>query len=584
MTTALHLSLVVEAIDQATAPFKRMSDALSGPGRALKAGLGEAFDGMRKFSEGWAGLAAAVGGGFELRELVKEQDTFARLGIDAGLSADRVEHLKHSMYDLAEKSSVPFDQLSEGFRRTFGRAGINAAEESLPALAATIQRMGGYGSEAGELFGTLLQRGVVKGSDGLVQAMATLRQQMGPHVEWFADFTQSAPSLVSEYATLFNAQGPAVLSDLGGLYAAIREKSKTPRMAAGHLQQLMDMALNPQTALELQQFGVHILGRTNEEANTNLTQTGERRPLNEWFPELIEAQRRLPAFTLNSIIGPEMRDMLAQLSAADVVAKLKVEGDPKRYLGESAESAKTLQSAFSNLSTSIHEVGDAWLAWPMQKVADALHDYPTLVGGAVTALGSLAILGVVSGWVIRGGSALKGFVGLLGGGIAVVGDFALALRAGYGAFAALSLAAAANPLGATLAVVGLLVTGAYELWQHWDDIIALWEKAPRLWQAAKDAPSHISDVLAHGRDYDAAGSPLNGDGSQGANDANAAGASRMPLGSQMTPAASLMMGSEFGAAVTVRFENAPKGLRITDVKSDDRTQVRTDLGYAMGVP
>ena len=159
----LKLALIVEAIDRFTEPMHRISDALSGPAKAIQAGMGQGMGALAQFGDRFAGLAATVGAGFEIREIIKDEDAFARLGIDAGISSDQVAQLKGTIFSMAEENGIAINDLSTAFRGVFNLAGIDAAQRDVGALATTIQRLGGYGPEVGNLFGTLERFGGIKG-------------------------------------------------------------------------------------------------------------------------------------------------------------------------------------------------------------------------------------------------------------------------------------------------------------------------------------------------------------------------------------------------------------------------------------
>jgi hypothetical protein len=572
----MRLAVIVEAIDQLSAPFRRMAEAASLPARAVRQGFMQIQEGIEKLSSNYTGLAAAVGAGFELREVIKAQDEFQRLGIDAGISAEHVEELHQRVFDAAQRMRVPLDELTAGFHQVFDLVGIESAEADIGALAAGIQRLGGHGADLGALFGTLERFSGLRGPDDLIRAMAVLREQVGPHAEWLADFARVAPELLAAYR-MQGITGIDAVRDVGALYATIRPAVPRPLAAATEVQAILDAVSDVNKAAQLQGLGIHVLGRTPAEANANIL-TRTRRPLSEYLPELLKAyQTPQAAFLLDQILGPGIRDALAKATPADLTAALGASGSPAKFLGEASQDAQTLGAALNGLATAITRVTESYLASPLQKVADLINAYPGLVASAVAAFAGLAIFGVAAGWamnLVRAGVMLSGWII---GAVSLIGDLVVALRAGYGVFTAIGLAAAANPLGAFLLAAGALALVSYEIYEHWDKIAAIWDRLSGRGQPA--GPSLFTDDSAARKRVD----DMLGPGAYDRIDAENARrwGGVQPLGSGAAGAAP---GAKATAEVTVRLENAPPGTRVTSKRSDPGTDVNLDLGYAMGLP
>ena len=145
--------------------------------------------------------------------------------------------------------------------------------------------------------------------------MALLRAQIGPNSEFLANFSAALPAILTGYEQRFNVQGLDAVRDLGAIYGALRPAAKSPKDAAAHLQALVAGVIDPQKATDLQAFGINVMGRTQEEANANFL-LGRRRPLQEWFPQLLATAgghgRMLP-LQLDALMGTDISDLLRRV-------------------------------------------------------------------------------------------------------------------------------------------------------------------------------------------------------------------------------------------------------------------------------
>ena len=257
-------------------------------------------------------------------------------------------------------------------------------------------------------------------------------------------------------------------------------------------------------------------------------------------------------------------------TSATVSREFAASGDLLALRREVEEERGTFDSVFTDIKNKLEEIGRTTAMVPLRGLRDLLRDNSTAASVFVAALGGLSILGVVSTWALRGAAALGGFLEWIVSGPALIYDFIIALRAGYGVFEALGILFASNPLGAVIAAVSVLVVLSYELYQHWRDLIDLWQKLPSVSETVKHTlPSWLGgDAEKQETTYDAFGNALPR--------VAGLGPSEPILAPREGPAR-----AETNHKVTVEFNNSPRGMRVTKKESDSGADVDTMINYGL---
>jgi hypothetical protein len=154
--------------------------------------------------------------------------------------------------------------------------------------------------------------------------------------------------------------------------------------------------------------------------------------------------------------------------------------------------------------------------------------------------------------------------------LAAIGNFIIALRAGYSAMAALNLVMISNPVGAVIVGLTALAGVGYLVYRNWDRVKTLFEG---LWEAMKhpiDALGSLSQMFKH---------PLDALGT--AKDFWFGGPEKKSFDASKTSAAG--PGGQNSAHVTVDFSNLPRGARVSQERTPG-TNLNLLWGYSMMVP
>lgn len=165
--------------------------------------------------------------------------------------------------------------------------------------------------------------------------------------------------------------------------------------------------------------------------------------------------------------------------------------------------------------------------------------------------------------------------------IAAIGNFVIAIRAGYGAMAAFNLVLTANPIGVVIMAIAALAAAAYLIWDNWEPIkgffIDLWDSISSGLKTAWDKMKPIIDKIGSALKYSPIGMLING-GKWIADKAWGTSSPAQSLGAAAQaarPAAPMSTTAD----VNVTFSNAPPGTRVSTAPQST-APVSLDVGYS----
>ncbi|HVJ53449.1 MAG TPA: hypothetical protein VM689_13360 [Aliidongia sp.] len=505
----LKLSLVVEAIDRATAVFRQVSQAVGLPAAAAEKGLARIQSGAEGVTNAVAGIGLGVGAAIELKEIVGTAEYFDRLRINSGASAETVDHLREVLLETAKAARIPSDELTASLKGVLASGqGLGFFQDNIKSLATGIQLLNGDGEELGQSFAQLSNKLQIKSPEELAQAFATVRQQLRGVAGGFDEFAPQLGRLSADYA-LLGQSGLQASKDLGALYALVRLGTTTNRQATGGVENLIHFVQDKSGRDAIKSLNISVADTPEDERNNRL------RPLPDIISDIAKTYVQNPAL-VEARLGPGIVSPLkvgfgeiAQTGRLDTLdRKRAITGDPAKDAADAAQIG-------TNVSGSINAVNDAvkgaaesfeglfsWIAKLVAPVAG-------LIGNFVAFAGSLIFLGnaikLTRTW---GGAALDEFVGIgralfsigptaagialrlaavtesIGGlvsGIPLLGPLFSGLSAG---FLSVGLAIEATPIGWILTGIAAIAGAAYLIYENWGGISSYFEEK---WSAVKTA-------------------------------------------------------------------------------------------------
>jgi ATP:corrinoid adenosyltransferase len=544
MATEYPLSLIIKAVDKATAPLRAINERmkhLTAPVRKLNnsfkaladeagiprlmksfAGAGKAIAsvGRETVALGLKMSAMAAGAGYAvyriMRGAVDAGDKLGEMAQRVGLSVDAYAQLQFAAAQ-ADVEQEQFNAAMDQFNKRLGeaKAGGGPLLEFLNKVSPALARQ-------------------VKGAEGTEEALGLMTSAF----ERVTDPSKRAALA----AAVFGKSGLQMGQFLGQGSKAIGEQRRRYFELAGSQEKFAKDAGDADNAIR--ETETAFLGLRNAAAG-------------ELFPALTELARAL----------------------ADVLA-----GNRGALLGWARETGAAISAwvksgGIDRLVTSMKEWRDT-----IGNVVDRLGGLKgvLMIVGAYMALPAVAAAASLASSLVSVGFQVGKLAGRLGMLLApslasmatAIGRFSFSsLIAGLGAATksawAFTTAILANPI--TWIAVGVLALSAaiYALYKNWKSLREL--TASETWGATKEMAKHPLEALGTAKDW--WGKTLFGGGAEAARPTlGAAGAGPTPAGGQSSE-----------AHVTVDFANLPKGARVTQ---DPRSTAPLDLsmGYSMVTP
>lgn len=573
MASTLKLSLIVSAVDEATAPIRRINQAINGltaGPRAVGAALGRlaAEVGLNTV----ATRANALGGA--LRNAWQEAGNLAlRLGTIAGLGGGGLLGLTKMTAEYGEQVLMASQRLgmsTAAFQRHAFAASQNAVQveqfaDAMRFLAANAVAAANGSEEMATWFraaGVSVRdaRGQIKGTDELFLELA----------DAFARSSKEEEK-VKVAQTLLGQSGARMIPLLNQGAAAIR------RM--GDEAERLGLVMSQDKIEQAEEFGDHldVLGQVVRTVGLSIGSVliPVIQPLVVRLTEWVAANRELIAVKVGEFVE-RVVDALPDLveGARNVATGFQGVVEALRWAGETFGYAET-----AAVAVGLYLGGPLIGALANVTLAAAL--FGTSLGGVALRLGALAFAPVV----------------------AAIGNFVTALRAGQGAMAAFNLVLAANPIGATIAAVTALAGAAYLIYRNWEPISGFFtglfdgivgvvtgavESIRRVWggiaqwigEQVQAIAGVLPDFVRRRLGFDAAVA--------GAAPPVAASVPALAAPPASAPGVAPALGpgaQPFEGELVVRFVDAPPGTRVERLSSNGAgPDIGVDLGPTMVMP
>ncbi len=533
-TTDYPLSITIRAIDKATAPLRAMNQRLresTAPVRQLGASLSSLSGevGITKLASSFQDVAGRVAG-LGLKMLGLEAISVGALYHIVRGSVDAGEELFHA----AKRAGMTVDAYAQ-LRFAAEQAGVEQ-EQFASAIDQFNKRLGDAKAGGGPLLEFLQKVSPVLATQ--VASAKSSEEALGLLTKAFEKVKDPA-KLAALSAAAFGKGSVEMGQFLHEGTEEIEKQSRLYRMFAGSKE------VSTLAASEL----AKAFGRMNTAAG------GLRGALvSGLYPGVLAITNALTMFMA------EHRESLAgwARSTSTAISKWVAEGGMEKLTKALGE----ISSAAGWVVDKLGGVGNAALI-----AAGALGiQLAASVGGATK---ELVLLVVQLARTAYGLAALA-----FGPVVAAIGDFIVAIRAGYGVMAAFNLILTANPIGAIITGITLLAGAAYLIYKNWAPIKKFFED---LWDTLKQVFSSPIASIQKAWNWVTGGSSSSSDstGVQAARPTIGANAAAPQAASARPPAQQ--------AHVTVDFNNLPPGARVSQDPSGTAA-LDLGLGYSMVTP
>jgi len=550
MASTLKLSLIVSAVDEATAPVRRINQAINnltaGP-RAVGAALGRLATeaGLATVTRRAGTLGGALRGawqeagalGFKLAALaglggggmVGLLNTTAAFGENIVLAAERLGMTTRAFQELrfaAEQSGVTGDQFAESMRflaakATEAAAGSQEAAQWFRAAGVSVQDASGR----------------IKGTDVLFGELA----------DAFNRSSRDAEKVKVAMALLGDSGVRMVPFMNQGAREIARLRAEAERLGLVITDDLLNQAKD---------FGDRL--------------------------GALGAVVRTVGFSIGSVLIPVVEPLVVRMTEWAAANRELIATRVQEFVGrvveaipDLVEGAQNIAAGFQGVINVVRWVGDTFGYTESAAVAIGLY----LGGPLIGALANVALAATLFGTSL-GGVALRLGALAFAPVVAAIGNFVTAIRAGYSVMAAFNLVLAANPIGLVVAGATALAGIGYVLYQRWTPFRELLD-----WIGNKIAS--VTDLLPEWITR-----PFGGGATQASTlgvappvAATTPALAAPPAGSPGAARAVGPGGQPFAGELVVRFDNAPPGTRIDRLASNGAgPDIGVDLGPTMVMP
>lgn len=578
MANPVNLRAIIGVIDKATAPMRGIARGFAGMG--LQAKLAQAniariarqtgFTAMlaqmgrvghagmevarslgeiaRKAAEiaGIGALGGIAGIGEMLRSFAERGDAAAKVAARLGMTVKEYQEYSHA----AKEADIEQESFDKGLRKLTMGIGAVAGGKN-PELAALFRHMGISARDAkGNLKST---------ADILPQVAAAFERNKNPTLRM-----AMAVALFGEKNTQMIdllAQGPAAL-------ARYREEAQKFGVAMGPDQVKAAEALDDgykHVTMSLTGLSNAIGGKLGPALA----------PLLESFADWIAANREI----ISARLGEAVTGITNALKNFD----WRGFGQSLLSIGRGIDKVVGWMGGWRNAAIAVAVILNAELIVSVFALGKAL----TLLSGSLIRVGFN--LGALAFGAVAGAAM----------------NFVTAIRAGYGAMAALNLVMSANPIGLIIIGIAALIAAGVLLWKNWDTVKAAWD-ALTGWISGKakwllDALSPLLTALKFITGWKsppvpsapaAGGGATMVPGPRGPVPLSEAASFRPPGGRQGLLSSSTMLAANAGGAskapapqrsdvaVSVDFKNLPQGVPVK-VDASPGVKKSVNVGHAM---
>lgn len=368
-----------------TRAYQRSTSTVKAWGKAIRKATGDlgtqrkAMDlmnrGLDSVANKYTGLVGTVGAGMTIRNVGNAQERIERLGIQAGLSSEKMKRLKNDIYDTALQEDIRVDPkaILAGVESIVEKTGNLAfAEQNLRNIGLAIQATGATGVDIGELFGEFEKMGI-KGPEGVMEALDILNVQGKDGAFTLQNLASMGPRVITAY-TATGREGTTALREMGAALQMVRMGTGSSEMAATAFEAVLRTLTDPAKIKKLEALGIELF-------DPDKLAEGQRvlRPVNALMTEIIESTGG-DKVALGRVFDAEavraFNQAAGEFQRTGKLARLddfyNVEADGTTTLKDAARGAKNFNAAITMINTSWQRFAEQRLTGPIESMARLL--------------------------------------------------------------------------------------------------------------------------------------------------------------------------------------------------------------------
>lgn len=334
--------------------------------------------GMDRVMNRTTALVGGLSGAVAVKYVVDLDERIARLGVNAGASAEAMAVLKGEIFAVAQTEGIKIDpsELTSAIELIVEKTGdLDFAKRNMETFAKVMSATGAGGEDIGAL-GAEFQKFGITTRDDVAMSMAILNDQGKAGAFTLKSLASLGPRVVSAYAAAGRSGVPA-LREMGAALQVIRQGTGSDEQAATAFEALMRTFADADKVKALQGKGIQVF-------DSEKLKQGERvlRPVNELIADII-TKTKGDSIALGKLIPDAEAQRAFNASVAEFKRTgsieslhqfLNVQGDVNRLNSDSAVVAQTAAAAWRGLTAAGKQFADLNLVAPIQATADVLND------------------------------------------------------------------------------------------------------------------------------------------------------------------------------------------------------------------
>lgn len=389
--------------------------------------------GLDRLGNRYTGLITGAAGAGALRMVGNLSERMTQLGVDAGLSADKVDELRNRIFEISRAPDIRIDpsELITAIEEVVKATGdLPFAEKNIRNMGLVMRAAAASGQDVGAMVTELQKLDKTASPENIMRALDVFNVQGKAGAVAMRDLASVGPRVFAAYASKRKGADPATfVRELGAALQSIKGGTGNVEQAATSFEALMRVFNDPNKLKALRGAGIQVFDVKALKAGRE-----ELRPINEIMAEIVKKTNGRGTL-LNALVGDA--EAIRAITAPNLVENLrnyyKVEADGSTTMQDAARNAKEFNAALTSLSAAGKEFAARNLTAPIRGLADALNELaPEKVdllfkasAGLVAITGALVVGNKVaqagSGLLrlFRGGKGAAGAAGSLGAGAAI---------------------------------------------------------------------------------------------------------------------------------------------------------------------
>lgn len=400
----------------------------------LKRSVQVVGNGIDRLGNRYTALLTGAAGVGTANYVIGLERRFTRLGIQADISAEKVDGLKKRIFEASRAPNIRVDpsEITAAIEAIVEKTGdLEFAENNIRNIGYAIQATGAQGTAIGEIMAEFQKMGIVIEKDVLT-AIDTLNVQGKQGAFTLQNVAALGPRVVTAYTSMGRTGIPAI-KEMGAALQVIRQGTGSAEMAATAFEALMRTLGDADKVKMLQQGGIKIFDPEALKEGREVL-----RPINEIISEIIRRTGGKKTLLSTVFDAEAMRAFNASAAEFQRTGTLEsldkfmsVQADGNATMKDSARAADDAAAAMDSLASAWKQFADANLTQHIQSLADAIGSLdPDTVDKliktavyAATAMGGLFVAKKVVGLgrdikgmsdFVRGGKSKTGGAGLGG--------------------------------------------------------------------------------------------------------------------------------------------------------------------------